>query len=58
MQQAFQWLETHPKEQHPNAETWNGGLSAAQMTWLRLELAEAAMAGDRALNLKPDCVTM
>jgi hypothetical protein len=45
MQQAFQWLETHPKEQHPNAETWNGGLSAAQMTWLRLELAEASMAG-------------
>jgi hypothetical protein len=46
MQQAFQWLEAHPKEQHPNAETWNGGLSSAQMTWLQLELAQAAMAGE------------
>jgi hypothetical protein len=55
MQQAFQWLETHPKQQHPNAKTWNGGLSAAQMTWLQLELAEAAMAGE---NIRPAVVAV
>ncbi|KAF6249655.1 Metallo-dependent phosphatase-like protein [Scenedesmus sp. NREL 46B-D3] len=49
MQQALRWLQAHPKEQHPNAESWNGGLSAAQMTWLQLELAEAAMAGQRVI---------
>jgi hypothetical protein len=45
MQQAVEWLEKHPKAQHPNAEAWNGGLSSAQMTWLQLELAQAALAG-------------
>ncbi|KAF6253250.1 Metallo-dependent phosphatase-like protein [Scenedesmus sp. NREL 46B-D3] len=49
MQQALRWLQAHPKEQHPNAEGWNGGLSATQMTWLQLELAEAAMAGQRVI---------
>ncbi|WIA21411.1 hypothetical protein OEZ85_000626 [Tetradesmus obliquus] len=49
MQQALQWLQAHPKEQHANAEAWNGGLSAAQMTWLQLELAEAAMADQRVI---------
>jgi len=45
--EATQWLATHPLESHPNAQPWNGGLSAPQFEWLRSEIAAAAAAGER-----------
>ncbi|KAI8465760.1 MAG: Metallo-dependent phosphatase-like protein [Monoraphidium minutum] len=45
--EAKAWLAAHPVSEHPNAQTWNGGASGAQLSWLRARLADAAAAGGR-----------
>ncbi|GBF93106.1 hypothetical protein Rsub_05717 [Raphidocelis subcapitata] len=47
--EARRWLGAHPTSEHPNAQTWNGGLSAQQFAWLRAELAAAKAEGQRAV---------
>jgi 3',5'-cyclic AMP phosphodiesterase CpdA len=49
VQQARAWLVARPKQQHPNAEPWNGGCTAQQLTWLRQTLATAAVQGEQVL---------
>ena len=44
---ATAWLATHPVAEHPNAQTWNGGLGEEQREWLRAELAAAERNGER-----------
>jgi 3',5'-cyclic AMP phosphodiesterase CpdA len=47
--EARRWLDAHPASEHPNAQPWNGGLSAAQFAWLHAELAAAKAGGERAI---------
>lgn len=42
MQEAQEWINSHPVQQHPNAQPWNGGCSSQQLTWLQQQLSDAA----------------
>jgi len=44
---AKAWLAAHPTSDHPNAQSWNGGLGESQREWLRAELAAAEEIGER-----------
>lgn len=46
--EAAAWLASHPLgEANPQASPWNGGITQAQLAWLRDQIAQAAAAGDR-----------
>ena len=48
MQESRVWWRAHPlSEECPMASDWNGGVAAAQMAWLDLQLAAAEQAGER-----------
>lgn len=42
MQEARAWLAAHPVDQYPNAQSWNGGCTKQQLSWLQEQLADAA----------------
>ena len=48
--EAQQFLSRHPlTPEEPWMEPWNGGLSSAQMRWLRRELQQAAGNGEQVI---------
>ena len=44
---AEEWLLQHPTENFPNAVTWNGAISAEQLSWLEEELKKARIEGSK-----------
>lgn len=49
MQQATDWAASHPAQEHPNAQPWNGGCSAQQLAWLQEELDRAVQQQEQVL---------
>lgn len=46
---AQRWLDQNAGPNHPNAQSWNGGLGDSQRAWLKSELSAAADAGEHAV---------